>query len=176
MGMSWIWTSNIAKSITERPRTRRFWNVFFALMVSIIAVGIFIFIYQVASENITYDSEQTFIEYEDGYFITDVDSFKIPKYEKQDVDIYKFLRTVDPGEKVTLSISKLSGELIRVNFDDEIVYSQKVTEILPAILGWAILGLPMLGLIVFMWISVNIKNPSKKIDRFRRKYLLEFHE
>ncbi len=176
MGMSWIWTSKIAKSITKGPRTRRFWNVFFSLMVSIIAVGIFIFIYRVASENITYDTKQTFLEYEDGYFITDVDSFKIPKYEKQDIDIYNFLRTVDPGEKVTLSISKLSGELINVTYNEKTVYSKKVIELLPAILGWAILGLPMLGIIVFMWISVNIKNPSKKIDRFRRKYLLEFHE
>ena len=69
--MSNSWVGGLAKIITSRKRTKKFWNIFFVTIIMLILLALSAFLYQLVAENVTYQSEQTFIEYTDGQLITE---------------------------------------------------------------------------------------------------------
>ena len=174
--MSNPWSGHVAKGIKSKKRPRIFWNVFFSIVIAVILLVMLIFAYQIASECLKYDSVQIFVEYENGYLITNVDSFEIHEYDKQEIEISKLLGMVDTGEKITLTISRISGELLEVKYLNDVVYKKVPTPIIPTIVAMFLLVFPMLGFCIFMLIVTNIKNPSKRIDKIQSKFLLRFYE
>ena len=170
--MSNPWSGMIAKTITSKKRSRLFWNLFFYSVIFVIALAMSVFVYQIVSDHSKYDEEQIFIEYKNGYLITDIASFKTPKNEEQEINIKTLIQSVNSGDKICLTISKVSGDLLEVKHNNNSIYKKATTPILPTVLASFILVFPILGFCIFMLFVVNIKNPSEKIDKIQRRFLL----
>ena len=176
--MSNSWAGMVAKSITSKKRPKIFWNIFFSIGIFIVMIGMCLCFYQVVCERFSYDSEQLFVEYKNGCLTTDTDSFKIPKNDNQEIKIKKLLQYqyVEAGEKITLTISKISGDLLKVEHLDEVVYEVESTPITPIIIACIFLVFPILGFCIFMLVVVNIKSPGKRIAKFQNQFLLRFYK
>ena len=173
--MSNTWTGMTAKSICARKRTRTFWNIFFCIIIAVILLALSLFAFQIASENVKYHTEQIFIEYEGGFLGTDSERFKIPNEERQEIGIQRLIRRVQRGDGITLTVSRLSGTLLEVEYAGDLVYKREPTPVLPTALACVILVIPMLGFCIFMLIITNIKNPGKRIEKMQDKFLLKFY-
>ena len=49
-------------------------------------------------------------------------------------------------------------------------------QLVAGIMALVLLVCPLLGFCIFMLVVTNIKNPSKKIDKIQRSYLLRIHK
>jgi len=170
------WSGKLAKSVCSKKRTRTFWNVYFGVFLAVIFICMSGFSYQAASDYIKYEKEEIFVVYEDGYVITDLDSYKVVKEEKQDVDARKLVRDVASGEKVHLTVSKLSGQLLEVKHLGKTVYKKELTPIAPTVIMTFLLVIPMISLCIFMLVVVNAKNPGKRIEKIQDRMVLKFYE
>ena len=92
----------ISKSIMQKRRSRSFWNVFFAVLLSLLLVISSYFVFQICTRNIV--------------------------------------------------------------------------ELGPYIALFAIFVCPLIIFCIFMLVITNIKNPSKRIDKIQRKYMLRFYK
>ena len=172
--MSNPWSGKLAKSIMGKKRPRVFWNTFFGAMILITLIVSSIFLYQAISVCFKYDSEQIFIDYKDGYFITDITEYKLPKSSK--AKNIMLIDRLDSGDQIFLSVSSLSGELLEVRHLNDVVYQKAVTPIVSTILVFLFIICPMLGSMIFMIVVVNIKNPSKRIYKIQKELLLQMHQ
>ena len=170
------WAGQVAKHIMSKKRPRSFWNVFFSVGIFLILFFVSTPYFKMVSERVTYTTSQTFIEYKDGHLYTDVDSFKIPEQDQQEVEIITFLKAVDNGDEITLTISKISGELLEVEFLNKVVYKKMPTPIAPTVIFSIILVLPILAFCVFMLVVTNIKHPGKRIDKIQKQFLLRIYK
>ena len=174
--MSNPWSGQLAKFLTSKKRTRRFWNVFFSIFTSIIIIALCIFIYQLISENVVYQTEQKFVEYKDGYLITQNCSFEIPDSYEQEVSIDELISSVHEGDSILLLVSAVSDVLIQVTYDSKVVYRRATIDVIPSVICAVVLVLPALTFGIFMLIITNIKKPGKKIDNIQSKYILRFYK
>ena len=174
--MSNPWSGKVAKSIASVRRPRSFWNVFFGVVIGVVLVGTTVLMLQILTDYVKYDAEQIFVEYKDGYLVTNTDTFKIPSVDKQEIKIDKLKGSVAEGERIILTISKLSNELLEAKYNEKVVYKKTITPLVPALVGWLIVVFPMLVLCVFMLIITNIKKPGKRIERIQRKFILKIHK
>ena len=174
--MSNSWSGFVAKGITSKKRPKIFWNIFFTVLIFITLSAMSVFVYQLASEHYKHDSEQVFIAYKNGYLTTDVDSFKISKSDRQEIRIYNLIQSVDTGEKITLTISNISGDLLEVEYLDELVYKKELTPIIPTAMACVFLVFPMLVFFIFMLVVTNMKSPGKQIAKIQNKFLLRFYK
>ena len=55
------------------------------------------------------------------------------------------------------------------------LYQASVSSV-AAVVSFAIVLMPMLGLTVFMLAVTNIKNPGKRIDRIQKRFLLRCYK
>ena len=171
--MSNPWTGKLAKAITATKRTRKFWNIFCAIIVFIILFGLSSFIYQVCSDYMRYDIEEIYVEYRDKILITNSSSFEIAEYNDQEVKITKLHEVVKKGEKIVLSISKISKELMEVKYQNQTVYKKNTA----SVVGGVVLLLPIVAVIAFFWIAINVKNPkSKLINQLQKELMLRFYK
>ena len=166
----------IAKSITSKKRPRWFWNVFLGTLIAIIVITLSCGFIQVASDTFNHREEHIFVEYKENQLITESGSFKVVEEEKQDVSIRKLIKKVKSGDTVILTISDISGELLEAKYLNDVVYKQKLSSMTVFIVFCFILVFPILGLVVFMLVVTNIKNPSKRIDKIQSQFLLRFYD
>lgn len=172
--MSNPWAGKLAKSIFSQKRSRVFWSMLFGAMMVIILISSFVYLYQVISGCFKYDTEQVFIDYKDGYFITDVTEYELPKNpESKNIML---IHRLNSGDKISLSVSSLSGELLEVRHLNDIVYQKAVTSIVSTVLVCLLLICPMLGILIFMLVAVNIKNPGKRIYKIQKELLIKIHK
>lgn len=162
----------IARDIAAKKRPRSFWNLFFSACILITLWGMSVFVYEISADRITYYSAQTFVEYKDGCLKTDIDSFKIPDPSMQEISIREFIKKVNPGEEIELTISSLSHNIIEISYSKKIVYQKKINPIAPTVIGFIVLFIPMLSVFVFMLVVTNTKNPGPKIDKIQKQFLL----
>ena len=174
--MSNPWAGQMAKHIASRRRPRWFWNLFFGVAIFLILISFLFFIYNVLCDHSIYESEQIFIACQETNLITDINSFEIVEKDKQEVKIFKLKETIKSGDKITVTVSSISGDLIQVEHKDIVVYKKETTPILPGVLGFAFLGLPCLAFSIFMLIVTNIKNPGKRISKLQKEFLLKFYK
>lgn len=174
--MSHPWSGKLAKTIASKKRTRSFWNTFFIIGTTIIVIALSSLFYQLISECVVYESEQIFIDYVDGHLITDVSTFELPDDRKQVVTIDELTATVNKGDKIILTISDISGELIKASYNKKTVYQKTTIDVTTSMIGVSIVVMPVLTFCVFMLVVTNIKNPSKRIDKIQSKFLLRFYD
>ena len=171
----WL-SGQIAKSIANKKRTRRFWNVFFITLTCCILAVTALLILQVSADYVKHNEEHVFVEYNDGYLITQSSSFKIAEYDRQDVKISTLAKRVKQGETVTLTVSNLSNKLLEVKYRGETVYNKIPASIGALVALCAGLVAPIIAFCIFMLVVTNIKNPGKRIDKIQSQYLLRFYK
>ena len=175
--MSSPWAGSVAKAITGRKRTRKFWNIFFIVIITIILVCLSIFLYQIACENMTHSCEQTFVEYTKGCLITDSGSYDIPVHREEKIEINKLMSALDKNDVITLVISDVSGKLISVMYGKKTVYKVSTIDVIPSLIAMTVIVLPVLAFCIFMLIVTNIKEPkSKRIDKLQSQFLLRSYD
>ena len=171
MNNPWL-AGQIAKILTQKRRTRKFWNMFFSSIILLLVCLAFIFLYRLSCDHFVHEEEHIYVGYNYGFLVTEIGSYKIADENNQKVNISFLKSVVKSGEKIILSISDISGELIEVKYSSLTVYKVKIDQLAPSIFLLSVFFLPMICLTIFMLIVTNIKNPSKKIDNLQRKFLL----
>ena len=174
--MSSPWAGPFARAVTSKKRTRKFWNVFFGIMITASVILMTAPFCLVISERCTYDREEIFVEYKDGVLATSVASYKVVEPGKQNVKINNLTKRVEAGDKIELTISKVNGKLIEARHQNEVVYSIEMIPTMPALLFLIVVFLPLIGVMVFLWIVVNLKNPPKKLDKLQGEMVLRFYK
>ena len=174
--MSNPWSGKMAKALTSQRRPRYVWNTFLIIIVAVILFALSSFVYQVLCSYRCYETKQIYFEYKDNFLYTDVSSYEIPDDEKQEIGINVLIHKVKSGEEINLSISKISGKLIEVIYKDEIVYKTTVPPILPTIVAFVVLIVPLLCFIAFMFYVINAKKPSKRISKIQHQLLLKYYK
>jgi hypothetical protein len=167
-----IWNpAPVAQWITERKRSKLFWNVFWSVVLAMFISYMFFVTYLVSTENFISYQEETFVEYQKDYLITDQACYDLRGPEGQEVRISKRIIIVSPGDKLTLGISKLSGELIVVQYQGELVYEIVKSPVVSTLVLCYSLAIPMIGASIFLLYVVNVKNPSKRIDKIKSQFV-----
>ena len=72
---------------------------------------------------------------------------------------------VQPGDSIQLTISKISGELFAIQCDGKVLY--KVSEVPSAVWIQQPLFLSLIGVLTFMLIAVNVKNPKGFVKKIQ---------
>ena len=171
-----IWSGQVAKSICRKKRTRTFWNIFWGVVLLVVVIAMSSCIYQILCDYVTYESEQTYINIDGNSIITDAGSFTISESSTQTVFIDKINKTVKKGDTVSIEISLVTDELIRITHNEVVVYEQQLVSIWATAIAMVLLVFPMIGFSIFMLVITNIKNPSKRIDKIQSQYLLRFYK
>ena len=167
----WL-AGQLAKILTKKRRTRKFWNIVFSSFILFLVCFAFVFLYRILCDHLVHEEEHVYIGYYDGFLVTEIGSYKIADVSKQKVNISMLEANVKNGDKIVLSLSKISGELIEVKKFSSTVYKVKVDQLGPFIFLIVVFFLPLLGLSIFMLIVTNIKKPNKKIYDLQKKFLL----
>ena len=113
-----------------------------------------------------------YVGYEDGNLITNINSFEIPDYDDQEINISVLKYKVKSNEEITLHISKITDDLLEVKYLCETDYKKRTIPVIPTFIASIVLVIPMLGLCTFMLVVTNIKNPSKRIRKIQKQFLL----
>ena len=171
MGNAWS-SGQISKAFTNRPRPRYIWNLFLFFLLGVILCFVGIFFYQVLEDYICYQTQQIYLDYRNEYLITNSDEFKIMEKDKQDINVNALIRNVDIGEPIDLTIGTISGELLQVTSQSgQIVYKVSTIQV-ETIIALLVLVFPIIAILVFLIIAVNVKRPKGPMEKFQRKYLL----
>lgn len=171
MNNPWL-AGQIAKILTSKKRSRKFWNIFFSSIILILFAFAFVFLYRILCDHLVHKEEHIFVDCYDGFLITDIGSYKIADENEQKVNISTLKAVVNNGDKIVLFLSEISGELVEIKYFSSTVYQIKVDQLWPSIFLLLVFFFPLIGLTIFMLIVTNIKNPSKKIYNLQRIFLL----
>ena len=174
--MSNSWSGKIAKTIGAKKHSKRYWNTLFSTVTLIIIVVFSVFAFHFMCDHISYEESHIFVEYKDKRLITATAIFDIPERELQEVVIGQLTESVKSGDELFLKLSVISGELLEARKVQKIVYKKAVIDPVSAFVGWLLLGLPMLGLCVFMLIVTNIKNPGKRLLKLQKSYMIMIYK
>ena len=162
------WAGKLAKLIMSKKHTKRFWNIFFGILLTLILIGYSVFAYKILCDYITYESEQIFLGIEDGEIITNSSTFKIPSTDQQEITIHRLSLEVQNGEKIKLFISRLNGDLMEVKYRESTVYSRIRTPVVPGIIAGILLLLPACSLIVFVLVAINSSSSNKTLLKIKK--------
>ena len=168
----WL-SGQLAKILTRKKRTRKFWNIVFSSFILFILCFSFVFLYRILCDHLVHEEEHFYVGYHDGFLVTEIGSYKIADEDNQKIHISMLKAKAKKGDKIVLSLSKISGELIEVEHFSSTVYKVKTDELGAFILLLTVFFLPFLGLSIFMLIVINIKKPSKKIYDLQKKFLFQ---
>lgn len=175
MSNAWL-SGQLAKSITNRKHGRVFWSIFFGVSAFILLLSLIYMSVDIASDYLTYEQKETFLEYKNGCLITESERFEITEYEKQEIKISELTDVVEIGDEIILKISEISGELIEIVYKDQTVYQKKLHNMWAFAFFCIFLAFPFLIFFVFMLVVTNIKHPGKRIDKIQKAYLLRVYK
>lgn len=161
----------LAKLILAEKRSKLFYNIFWCVSVLTSLALSLIVCYQLLCDHVLIESEQTYIEVKDGFLVTAEGSYELSEADKQIIGEKTLKRYALRGKNIKLRTSKINGDLIEVVYNERTIYKTETTDIIPYLIVSLIIILPMLGLSIFMLIVINIKNPSKRIYKFRRSFI-----
>ena len=162
----------MARMITSHKQPRWFWNVFWSAVLLMILYVVTVCILQLASDHICNQYEQVYLTYQDGKLTTDVAEYAL---DHQNAVLNQIAEHAIRGENIHLTVSRLSGKIICITQKNNTLYQASVSSV-AAVVSFAIVLMPMLGLTVFMLAVTNIKNPGKRIDRIQKRFLLRYYK
>ena len=174
--MSHPYAGQMAKTLTAKKRPRYVWNLFFCGLIGLILLMYLVFVYGVLCDHITSDHVQIYLDHDENRLVTDQGGFEFADFHNQKIAFSMFSNSISEGEKIILTISDINDELLTVKYKGEVVYQVQLAPVLPTVIASIVLILPMLIFCIVMLIIINIKHPSKKVDRFRSKFLLRIHK
>ena len=118
----------------------------------------------------SYQTVQIYEKYEHGCLYTDADVFEI-ETETVEVDISCLLVSAKSGDRLQLTISRITGELIKIQLNENVLYELPL--IPSAIWVQQPLCLFLLGCGVFMLVVVNLKNSKGYLKKLQRDMNIE---
>ncbi len=170
--MSNPWTGMVAKSITSNKRPRSFWNAFFSIALLITIIGMVLCTYHIVADRIEIEVADTYLKYDNGSLYTVNSTYSIPDIGNQNININVLRKKVSSGDPVLLTVSKITGDLLSVQYRGEVIYEKAKTPIIPAAIAFTI----AISFFVFMLVVTNIKHPNKFVDKVQRGYLLRIYK
>ena len=87
--------------------------------------------------------------------------------ELVEIQISEFLGIAHSGDSIQLTISKISDELFAIQCDGKVLY--KVSEVPSAVWIQQPLFLSLIGVLIFMLIVVNLKNPKGRLKKLQEE-------
>ena len=169
-------SGQLAKFITSRKRSKKFWTISSVLAILIILLAVTGFVFSVISENTINEEVHSFVKYENDSLITDRNVFKIHSKEKQEVSISNLLIVVSEGDEIKVTVSSISGELLSIRYSGRLVYKKEKIQILPASIALALFVTPFISFFIFLIVAVNVKKPGKIIDKLQKQLVLRFYK
>ena len=166
------WKYSLIRQILGKKRSRLFWNILFGSVVVILICCAVIPGYRLLSENIVYESEEVYLCYEDGKITTESGSYKIEgekSYIKRSVGI------IESGELIKLTISSISGEIIRIDYLDIPAYEKECIPVVVNILE-VLLMLLFAALLTLIIYAINTKKRGRFINSIRKQFMFSFPE
>ena len=166
----------LAKFVTSRKRSRKFWTISSVLAILIILIAVMGFVFSVISENNTHIEVHSFVKYENNSLITDRNVFKIHSKEKQEVSISNLVVVVSEGDEIKLTVSSINGDLLSVQYGECVVYKKEKIQVLSASIALALMTVPVIAFLSFLIVAVNIKHPGKIIDKLQKQLVIRFYK
>ena len=154
----------IMKKTGKKPRW--IWNCIWGIFL-VFFIGLYIYTSCIIFGGlITYQTEQIYENYESGLLYTNVDTYEIStNSELVEIQISEFLGIAHSGDSIQLTISKISDELFAIQCDGKVLY--KVSEVPSAVWIQQPLFLSLIGVLTFMLIAVNVKNPKGFVKKIQ---------
>lgn len=151
-------------------KARLIWNVFWGVLLTLCLVFYIYSTMILLSGLFSYHMEQAYEKYEYGFLYTDTAVFEI-ETDTAEIDISNFLASVRSGDTLHLAVSKITGELIEIQSNGNVLY--KIPLIPSAIWIQQPLCLLLLGLVIFMLVVVNLKNPKGYLKKLQQDMNIE---
>ena len=166
------WKYSLIREILGKKRSRLFWNILFGSVVVILICCAVIPGYRLLSENIVYESEEVYLCYEDGKITTESGSYKI---EGEESYIKRSVGMIESGELIKLTISSISGEIIRIDYLDIPAYEKECIPVVVNIIGLFFV-MCFAFLVILLIYAINTKKRGKFIDKIRKDHVFSFPE
>ena len=156
----------IMKKTGKKPRW--IWNCIWGIFL-VFFIGLYIYTSCILFGGlITYQTEQIYEHYESGLLYTNVGTYEIStNSELVEIQISEFLGIAHSGDSIQLTISKISDELFAIQCDGKVLY--KVSEVPSAVWIQQPLFLSLIGVLIFMLIVVNLKNPKGRLKKLQQE-------
>lgn len=167
MSNAWL-SGSIARSITAQKRSRLFWNLFFSVPLILVIFLICMFVSQILNDYRILIVEQTYDKYENGYLYTDEEEFLIFSESNQEIKNNILTERLQKGDRIQLTISAISRELLTVQFDGEVLYQANITSTTDIVVI-SLFFCVSLSFIIFFFVVINIKTSNKKIRKIQRQ-------
>ena len=146
------------------------WNIIGGAAALILILFFVLKVFDALNGKITYQTEQTFISFETNYVVTNSDEYLLSI--KENILVDKLETTLESGDKIVLTVSKWTGDLMEISSNGELVYQVKQAswnEIIYEIVIFV--GLSALFAVFFY--SINAKNPPVPFSIIKQIFIVE---
>lgn len=150
--------------------SRKEWNELGIILAVILALFLSLLLFLGLSEKIYYQSEQTFISCDERNVETNIGSYKI--YTGDGVVVNCLESKAQNGDKIVLTISKWTGELLEASLDGESVYQRELTSWnqIYTYIGFLVV---MCILFAVFFYSINAANPPLPFSLIKQIFIFE---
>ena len=166
MGFTWM-AGRTARTITNRPISRCTWNVFCAVMFTVIFTVFGYIFYQMLGEVIVTRSEHVYLSYNDNVVITETKSYVLGNH----ISVNMMEECLNTGDTILVIESRLTGELIEVVSNGDQIYQINKTST-GIVITATFFFIWMTGAIGLIFYIVNAKHPSGWVRKMQRKIVL----
>ena len=151
----------------SKKKQRWIWNVFWSAVLAFI---MFLYAYStiyLLGGMFIYHTEQKYVRYFNGSLYTDMGVFEIErKPDLVDVDISTFIEVAKIGDNLQLTISKVTGNLMEIQIDGNVLY--KIPTVPIAIWIQQPLFLILIACGIFMLLGINLKHPKGVLKKMQQ--------
>lgn len=164
--MAFVWLPRlVSRTMMAKKHPRYIWNVF-CIVLFLVVLSMFIFVlYQLLCEYICYQTTQIYVSHDEKSIYTNLATFALPT--DGDIQIND-IQSLTPGNNVVLTVSSLSGEIVKISSNEIVVY--QISQVsLGIIIVATIYFVVMFTLIGFMLYVVNAKHPRGLVRKIQRQ-------
>ena len=174
--MSTAWRAGqLAKALTSRRRPRKVWNAIFCFCIAVYLLGVSMVTYAFLEGHWFQVSTDIYVKCEDGCLITNEHKIEIPEVKHQDIPFSTLLRTVETGDRIRLKISSVSGELLEVAYQGNVIY-RTIQTTLGVYVAFLCLFFSFTGLVIFLLVVINMKHPSRRLQKIQDKFIIRYYK
>ncbi|MBO5967052.1 MAG: hypothetical protein J6S14_00970 [Clostridia bacterium] len=169
------WFSGAAtRAILGKHRPLWVWNVIFSLAIAgavFYCAGV---LNMILCENIHSTYDATYEACENEILYTDQGTFELSSSSSHAVPLESFLDKVDHGDSIELCISDISGKVLKIHANGELVYQPELASV-GVMVFLSILSVTILGVFIFALVIANIKHPKgKRIKKLQKEVRSHF--
>ena len=147
-------------------KTRWEWNRNLVLAVLLWACFTGMITYALLCEVNYYECEQTCVSYDGQILVTDSGNHTLKTGESAHLD--KTVESIESGDTLLMKISEISGEVLEIFIDGELIYQQSNNPWYLQVVLYLIL-LSILSFFGLFFYAVNAKNPRGDFARIQKE-------